>query len=77
MNTRWLRRLAVLSALVLAPPALAQERASWRVALEVGASFQTANEVQIPSRTGTRFDYHALTGGPVSPFFRAELEAGP
>ena len=77
MNTRWLRRLAVLSALVLAPPALAQERARWRVALEIGASFQTANEVHIPSRTGTRFDYDALTGGPVSPFFRAELEAGP
>jgi hypothetical protein len=79
MNTL---RLCALAALILPLPALAQtgatpDRTTWRVALEVGASFQTLNEVQIPSRTGTRFDYNALTGEPVSPFFRAELDVDP
>lgn len=77
MKKPWLRLLAVLPALVLALPAVAQERSLWRVSLEAGATFQTMNDVRIPNSTGTRFDLNALQGSPVSPFFRAELEVEP
>lgn len=63
--------------LLAAAPALAADRPSFRVSVEAGASFQAYNQLRIPARTGTRFDYDALTGSPVSPFFRIEAEAEP
>jgi hypothetical protein len=61
----------------LALPVLAQERTSWRLDLEAGATFQTRNEVRNPGNTGTQFNMNALQGDPTSPFFRASLAWDP
>jgi len=56
---------------------MAQERTSWRLDLEAGATFQTKNDVPNPGDIGTQFNKNALQGKPTSPFFRAALAWDP
>jgi hypothetical protein len=71
-------RLAAATLLLaaLATPALAQE-SRVRVELELGASFQTRNDVRVRGDTGTRFDLNALQGGPAAPLVRATVDVQP
>lgn len=59
------------------PACPCQERTSWRLDLEAGATFQTKNGVHNPGNTGTQFNMTALQGDPTSPFFRATLAWDP
>lgn len=52
---------------------VAAQNLSWRVGLDVGAAWQSRNDVQIPGDTGTRFSLDDLVGSGPIPFYRLEL----
>lgn len=64
--------LAVV-AMLFAAPARADSDAAVRVALELGPSWISRNDIRIPGDTGTRFDMRELTGD--GPDFFARVES--